>query len=115
MALPITIIIYAFIILIGVVGVPFTMSIQGISRHQDVVSFMTTHESVVKLVSVSQTRLTCDGSSQCIRPIDFSHLKTNVPISFESCRAGEEILRCDNVKMSLSFTSRDLLKIGLRI
>lgn len=115
MAVPVTATIFVFIFLIGVFGIPLDMNIQGISRGQHLSSFMSTHESVVKLISVSQLSLSCPDTTQCVRPVDFSHVKTNVPIAFESCRPGEAILRCDDVRLNLKFTSRDLLKIGLRL
>ena len=109
--------IYGFIFISTVLGVPLEMNVSGLSQAGARTSYLTSHESLIRLMKGSELNLHCENKNQkvCVRPIDYSHVKPNVPFELEACNSQQVLPRCDDLLMELSFKSRDLLKIGLRL
>jgi hypothetical protein len=109
--------IYGFILFATVFGIPLSMNLTGLSHTGDRMNFITTHDSLVRLMKTSQMNLHCQNETSkiCVRPIDFSHLKPNLPIQLETCLTEDKMPICDDILMELNFRSRDLIKIGLRL
>lgn len=117
MKLAVLSIIFTYLIVVTLVGIPITMKLTGVSQTERGVFYLSTHESVIKLMLRSKLDLNCqeENKNVCVRPKDYSHLKTHLPIQIESCQSGIELPRCDDLLLRLSFTSPELLKIGLRL
>lgn len=110
-----TIIFYLFATI--VVGIPLSLNVHGISKSDYGISFLTTHESITKLMSHSTSlAVHCLDSDQrvCIRPKNYAQVKTNIPIRLETCQSEQVYPRCDDIVMLLNFESTDLFKIGLK-
>jgi len=109
--------IYGFIFISTVLGVPLEMNVSGISQAGTRTSYLTSHESLIRLMKGSELTLHCEDETKkvCVRPIDYSHVKPNIPFELEACHSQQVLPRCDDLMMELSFKSRDLLKIGLRL
>lgn len=105
-----------YIVSVTAIGLPLEMKISGLSRSGDELSFLTTHESIVKIIARSEMRVSCSNNQNvCVRPIDYSHLKPNMPVAFERCQSHAKVPVCDDLALVTHFNSRDLIKIGLRL
>lgn len=109
--------IYFFICSVTLAGVPLAMKLEGLSQGAESISVSSPHESVIKLLGRSTLSLGCLDSkiNLCTRPVDYSHLKANLPIVLEACQSDKKLPKCDDLNLKLSFLSSDLLKIGLRL
>lgn len=104
----------SFFVVTLVHGVKFNMKVSGLSSGNEGFVFQTTHETLAKLIKrSSELRMSCEGQrSPCVRPIDYSHLKSHIPVRMEACKSGEKLPDCDDVKLELSVNTRDLLLTG---
>jgi hypothetical protein len=111
-------IIYAFLTSVIAVGVPLEMTSLELSRKDESVTFQSESESIVQIVGrASELRLECSGggSSTCVRPRDYTHLRAHFPIQLEFCRSVYLVPRCDDLRLLMHYTTQDLLTIGLRL
>jgi hypothetical protein len=109
---------YAFISVVFLFGININMSVGGVSLNTPYYTLLTTHESITTLVKKShELSLICQGEkqhNQCIRPHDYSSIKTHLPIQFEKCESFATFKECDDLRILLSFTTKDILLTGLR-
>lgn len=111
------IVLFSYFFAVTVVGIPVHMNLAGLSRTENGLFYVSGHESIIKLLAASELELHCqdERAKVCVRPRDFSQLKTNLPIELEACQSGKSFPRCDDLVVQLDFSSRDILKIGLRL
>ncbi len=117
MKLTFLLVLYTYLALISFVGVPLVMSVSGLSETAGRYSYLSTHESVVGLIGLSQLKLYCRDLAQevCVRPFDYTILMVHVPIALDTCEANKDLPSCDDIRLKMHFRSSDLFRIGLNL
>lgn len=111
------VLVYACLATIVFIGIPINMKITTLSQSKSSITLQSNHESIISLVKKSKLSLTCPFNPNhiCVRPIDYSHLKANMPIRLEKCQSSESTPSCDDLSLNLRFSSKEVLLTGLRL
>jgi hypothetical protein len=111
------ILVYTCLATIMFIGIPISMKITTLSQSKNAITLQSNHESIISLVKKSKLSLACpfNPNQVCVRPIDYSHLKANMPIRLEKCESSESTPSCDDLSLNLRFSSKEVLLTGLRL